>query len=140
MTTASNQKLAAAIRECADLFGAEAMDRAPLRVLQRQIQPLLKEKQDRSAQTLAFLLDTWIDDFYFNLAGDVPSENSDAFDELRTSLLRDSVAPVLKELAELLQTSDTPQVLMAYGKLIASYLDALDKAEHLVTPYGPSDI
>ena len=87
MVDALRNQVVRALKGCADSLCAKEFEDAPLRLLQREIQPALRDREDSSLRTVAFLLDAWVDDFYFNLATDVPSKVSEEFDTLRTQFL-----------------------------------------------------
>ena len=109
-----------------------AQDCAPLRDLQAVARRLDSVENDRHVRTAAFLLQLWIEDYYFNFAGDIPSDGSEYVDEVRCRMLSGPTANALKKLGEAV-AEESVRTLEAYEDLFASYLEAIDEANRKVT-------
>ena len=95
----------------------------PLRELQRVARSVMYEGKDPYVRTVAFILDLWIEDFYFNFAGDVLSPASEAVDKIREKFLTESLGPLLGTLSEVV-LRDSASGLGVFEKIATSYLDA----------------
>lgn len=95
----------------------------PLRELQSVARSLIYGEEDLFLRTVAFLLDLWIEDFYFNFAGDILSPASEAVDEIRDKLLTESIGPALSRLSEVI-SSRTTDVFDPFQEIATSYLNA----------------
>lgn len=120
--------LASAISECAQSMEEEPDDKAPLRELQSKAKRALLEHEGDHERTIAYLLDVWIDDYYFNWAGDIDTEK---VEEVQRRFAHDA-SRAMRKLAESLRGQNAEETLAALARLICRYLDAVREAKEIL--------
>lgn len=115
------------LRVCAQLLSAGHEDGAPLRKLQKQLQVHIASPENQLITTIAFILDLWIADYYFNFAGDVVTPVWQEVDAIQSSLLKKDVSDALLHLSETIM-SEEQNPTSAFERLVTSYLKAREQA------------
>ena len=119
---------AACLRTCAQFLEDGRLTGSPLRELQRHSQRLMDVAEgDTHLRTLAFIVDQWIKDYYFNFVGDVISTAWREVEEVRIRLLSRDTSSALRAVAESV-VADLDKGLGAVENLVCTYLNAIKKA------------
>lgn len=126
----SHSQLSSALENCANELNelhVTEPKRPPLRMLQRVAHVLAQSRCDPYIMTVSFLLDVWIEDFYYNFVGDILSKASVQVDEVRTAFLRKQVAPALQRLGRAV-LAERDKTFFAFEDLITAYIEAVATA------------
>lgn len=126
------EQLSYAVALCGRALGKEEEQTAPLRALQKVSRAATHSASNGYIRSVAFILDTWIADFYYNFAGDIVSPNWEQAHIVREQLIRTRSAMILKQLAEAISEESAGATWLAVQELIASYLEAVEVATRAV--------
>ena len=99
-----------------------AIPLSPLKRLQRKLENTLSVNLDRDDSFFVFFLATFIQDVFYNLAGDVPySERS----EKEKQRVYRELASDLGQFAEVMEEGEPRKVLHACMQLVSTYLNGV---------------
>ena len=129
---AEAEALASSLRATAEAITNRQYGKAPLRDLQRRAHAVASSSGDAYLRTLGFVIDQWIQDYYYNFAGDVMSSAWEEVEKIRIALLREVTSQGLMPLASALSTGMKADGFSAIEVLISSYLTAIEKANTTV--------
>ena len=101
----------------------------PLRDLKDDILPYYLHKEfPAEVRCCSFLLVTFFDDIFYNMAGDFPQEEpyGEAVDDIRREFFN-NVGSGLARLGQALERKDVKPIFNEFSALVTAYLDSLDK-------------
>ena len=130
---AERSRLAAAVRQCGAALarrkedGTPLDDGQPLRELQKVVRSVTEVEGEPFLSTVAFLLDAWIADYYYNFAGDVPANRSEDIAKVRGRFNAGEATEALGELASAV-VGDSVGTMEAFVRLVSAYLKAVREA------------
>ena len=119
---------AASLAACAEGLSDGKRSGASLRQLQRQAQAIIMgANEDVYLRTIAFIIDQWVKDYYFNFAGDVISAAWTSVEDVRIRLLSRDTSRALNCLADAIPSGSTEAFEGLQG-LVCTYLEAIKTA------------
>lgn len=110
------------------LVNATSSGIKPLRDLKDNILPSYLAKEfTAETRCCSFLLITFLDDLFYNMAGDFPQEKpyGESVDEIRREFFK-VVGSSLSGLAQAMDKGDVFAIFKQFIYLIATYLDSID--------------
>jgi len=110
-----------ALEKYGDRLRTDPKDARPLRELQRELNPILYTASNKDASFLAYFLSVFVDDFFYNLAGDVPYS-----EEIQHNLVT-QIGAQLTNLANIVAGKIEGSRFDAIEDLVSVYLEAISQ-------------